>query len=282
MSWFDPGEEIRQWIADVASSFITEGMKYTAKYISNPTDLHKVPFIDDLITGTQVIGTSLVLLFFYKRVMEAMKNMVSGEESPNWAEIFGSTAISAGLVNFTPWAIKTFLIPISNQVLAWIAKFPVNVHIPGDKVIDIFSPKASLEMAAIQILLMLLVWAIGIIGLGISSMIRYGHLALLVVAGPIIAASYTNRNEVLKTYWIEVISVVFTQCIHMLMLMLIIATIAKGSFEYLLMSFGFIVVAVTGPTAFKQILHSTGTKKGIGMVAQFAVYRTLMSGFKKK
>lgn len=281
MGIFDVGEQLREMLGDIISSLVQSGMQFAAKYISNPTNLNKIPFLNDLITGSQLLGNLLVALFFYKRVLEAMRNDVTEEETVNWAEIIGSTAISLGLVNVTPFMVKKYLIPISNEVLLWLSKFPINVHIPGNKIIDIFAPGGSIAMVALDILLMLLVWSVGIVALGIASMIRYGQLALLIIAGPIVAASYVNRSEVYKTYWVELVSVTFTQCIHMLMFLLIMSTVVKGSFEYLLMSFGFMVVAITGPAAFKQVLHSSGTKRGMGMAAQFAVYRVMMSGFKK-
>ena len=52
----------------VASDFITSGMKYMSKYISAPTDFNKIPHFDELMLGTQAIGSTLVIVFLYLRL----------------------------------------------------------------------------------------------------------------------------------------------------------------------------------------------------------------------
>ena len=60
-------EIIRGFLDAVASDFITSGMKYMSKYISAPTDFNKIPHFDELMLGTQAIGSTLVIVFLYLR-----------------------------------------------------------------------------------------------------------------------------------------------------------------------------------------------------------------------
>ncbi|GAA3316161.1 hypothetical protein GCM10020331_012580 [Ectobacillus funiculus] len=100
LTFFDPvgtAEEIIRSVLDAwASDLITSGFKYMSQYIATPTDFSQIPHFDDLMLGTQVIGSSLVILFLYLRLLSAYRDLVTEESEVNYAEIVGSAAISMG------------------------------------------------------------------------------------------------------------------------------------------------------------------------------------------
>lgn len=284
MNPFDPVESfktgIREWLDGIASDFATAAVEFAAKYISQPTNLaDQIPYFNELVIGAQTIGGTLCLIFFYKRLLTAMRDMATEEDDPNYAEIVGSAAISAGLIASLPLFIKSFLIPISNQMVMWIASFPVDFDLAGD-IIGFISPEQGLATAALHVLFMAVIWAIGFFVLTIAAMLRLAHLTIAVIIGCIVMAAHTNRAGVLKTYFTELIAIIFTQPLHMLIYAIVVWLGAKGTFESLLLSLAFIIVGIMGPHVIKQYIHTTGVAGGATGAGRFAAYKFMFRGFK--
>lgn len=278
-NFFDPvgtAEEIIRSVLDAwASDLITSGFKYMSQYIANPTDFSQIPHFDDLMLGTQVIGSSLVILFLYLRLLSAYRDLVTEESEVNYAEIVGSAAISMGLVwSFRPF-MTMFIFPITNQFITWIGAFEIDVNLAGKSLASI-SPEGGLATAALHILFMALLFGLGTFIMSIAGMLRFAHVTIAMIAGPIFMATYANRSGMFKSFLLSLAAVVFTQIIHMLCFALVVWTAAKGSFEMLMMSFAFTIIGTTGPFVLKQWLFSSGTSGGAAGVSRMVAFKLLL------
>ncbi|PET71259.1 hypothetical protein CN514_07630 [Bacillus sp. AFS001701] len=273
MNFLDPVDSameiIRNFMSDVASDFITSGMKYMSEYVANPTNFNKIPHFDELMIGTQAIGSSVAVVFFYLRLLNAYKDLVTEESDVNYSEIIGNFVITLVMVwSFKPFLTK-FIFPITNELIEWIGAFNVDVNAAG-QVVDKISPSAGLATASLHILFVVLVFGIGCLVFSIASMIRFAHLVIAMIAGPIFMATYANKSGVFKSFLMSLTAVIFTQVIHMLSFALIVWTASVGTFEMLMLSLAFIIVGICGPHVIKQWLFSSGiggASAGIGRMA---------------
>lgn len=274
-------EAIRDFVNEIASETARDALKFMGDYIATSTNLAKIPLLSYFTVMSQALAVGMLFILLYKRILTFMKEDMTGENQPNWAQLIGDFALSASFVTATPWFISEMLIPINNEIVRFIAKAPVEWNLTSDGIQDILMP-AGQSKTALYILIMFLIWAIGAICLSVSAMIRYAHLAIVVVLGPLLAATYQDdRSVIFSTYWKEVIAIVFTQSIQMVLYVFILATAAKGTFEMLLLSFGFMIVAITGPGVLKNYIHGTGTARGAIGGGRFVLYRMIGMVFRR-
>lgn len=270
-------EAFKEFLAQIASDFAGAAVDFVGDYITQPTDLsEKIPHFDSLIVGAQAIGGSVCLIFLYKRLLTAMRDMSTEEDNPNFAEIIGSTAVSAGLIASLPLFVERFLLPISNQIVKWIGNFPIDFEVVDAGLLEEMAPGTGLATAAFHVLFVAVIWGLGFFGLALAGMLRIAHLTIALIVGPIIMATYTNRSGILQTYFTELIAIVFTQPLHMLCYALVIWLTSTGSFESMLLSLAFIVVGIAGPSVIKRYIHSTGTAGAATGAGKFILYRAMM------
>lgn len=284
MPWWDVketvSEALRTVLADIATDLTSAGMKYVTKYVASPLELEEIPYFNEFVTGAKAIGGSLVILFLYLRLLQAMRDMATGEDDPNFAEILGSAAISMGFVMSFDIVIQKYILPIINQIVKWLGGFDIDVDLAGD-ILTKISPDGGLTTAALHILFIACVFGIGAFTLTIASFIQLAHACIAVIAGPIIMASHTNRSGVFKAYLTELGAILFTKIIHVLTFVLVMATAAKGTFEMLLLSFAFMIIGAMGPHVLRAYLVNSGVAGGSTAAGKFAVYKVMFSGLKR-
>ena len=273
-------EALRTVLSDIAEDLISSGMKYLTEYISSPIDLEEIPFFKEFVIGAKAIGASLVILFLYIRLLQAMRDMATGEDDPNFAEIIGSSAISMGFVFSFDIVIKKYIIPIINEVVEWLGGFKIEVNL-AKSVLDGIAPGAGLDTAAIHILFIAVIFGIGAFVLTIAAFLTTAHAFIAVIVGPVVMASHTNRSGAFKSYLTELGAVLFTKIIHVITFILVLATASKGTFEMLLLSFAFMCVGAMGPHVLRIYLLNSGVAAGSTSTARFAAYKVMFSGLKK-
>lgn len=272
---------VRGFLSDLATDFANFAFEGMYKYVVAVTDLSKIPNLQTLISWSQTAGGSLVTLFFLKRVVEGMKNEATGEDSTNFAEIIGSTVIAFALVFATPYMIEYLIIPINNLGVQSIVNLGIDVNIAGNDFLDRYTVGADLALASLHIIFMVLVWVIAILVFAVAGAIRYVDLAIVMVMGPLVATSYTNRSQVYATYWVEVVSVIFTQCIHALLCYLILQWSSGGTLMGIIFAIAGAVVAIRGPQVLRQFLYSSGAGSGAVGAGRMAAYKMLIKGVGK-
>lgn len=278
--FLNPGKMMQEAIVDffneVASDIATAAFELLSDYVIGITEIDKIPSIKTFMQWSQAAGGVIAGIFFIKRLGEALRDELTGETTPNIAEIIGSFAVSCALIFATPYIILNYIIPINNQVVKAISKLGIDVKIYDD-VIDMMTTGDQ----GLHFVFLFLIWAFVFIAFSISGAIRYVDLAVLLIMGPLVATSYVNRSQVYATYWTEVVAVVFTQSIHMLLAYFVIQWASDGTFLGFCFSLAGAVVALRGPQVLRQFLYTSGSGGMLQGAGRMASYKFLMKGVGK-
>jgi hypothetical protein len=270
---------MREWFSELATSFATAAFEYLGDFILSTTALEKVPNLETLVSWSQMAGGCLVSFFFIKRVVEGLRDNLTGEGEPNFAEILGSTVVASALVVATPTIVRMF-ISLNNMIVSGLtSSLSINVNIAGSEILDKYTASGDLALANLHVIFMLLVWAIAFLVFSIIGALRYVELAILLVMGPISASAYVNRSSAYATYWQEAISVIFTQVAHVILAYWTIQWSSAGTFWGLISSIASAFIALRGPQVLRTYLYSSGTGSMITGVSRIAMYKAMMPRF---
>lgn len=276
---FNPVESfkqaIREWFSEIATEAASSAFEFLGTYVIAITDLDKIPSIRTLIEWSQMGAGILVMIFLMKRIIDALKGEALNEGEANFAEIVGSAAISMALIFATPYLIEKFMLTINNAVVKSITDLGIDVTL-GNQVIGMFAPDGELALASLHIILMILIWAVAFLIFSIAGAIRYVDLAVVMIMGPLAATAYTNRSEVYRTYWVEAVAVIFTQCIHVLLAYFMIQWASQGTLLGIVGSIAGAVVAIRGPKTLRQFLYTSGAGGAVTGAGRFAFYKMMM------
>ncbi|MFD1394390.1 conjugal transfer protein TrbL family protein [Kroppenstedtia eburnea] len=281
-------EAIDKFFARLADGFTSGAMGLVKDYLIKSTDLddtERMPIpMEEINEVALLLGVMLAFVLFYKRIMESIRDQVTGEAEPNYAEILGSFAVSLFFVVSCQTLINDFAIKIANDLTTWIADLPRAVSDDGDLLttLPFKNSYARAEGRGIAFLVAILVWSIGFIGLAISAAIRYAELVFLNIVGPTLNGTYTTRSEVFVTFWIKTVSVVFTQPVQVFLLWGIMSSVQNLTWGGLILSFGFCILAIRGPKVLEQFLYSTGVGGASARFAGMAGYKLLAKAFIKR
>lgn len=266
---------LREWFSELATSFATAAFEYMGDFIVSQTDTSKIPNIETLVSWSQWTAGSLVLFFFIKRVVEGIRDNLTGEAEPNFAEMIGSAALSTAMIFATPKVVYMF-IDINNKVVKGITGLGIEVNLAGNEYIDKFTANGDLALVNLHMLFMVLIWAIAIMVFAIIGALRYVEIGFILVMGPISASTYTNRSGVLQTYWTEAIAVIFTQIAHVVLAYWIIQWSSAGTIWGMVSSIAAAFISLKGPQILRQFLYSSGTGGIVSGTSRFALYKAMM------
>jgi hypothetical protein len=251
-------------------------------------ELHKILVVQDpflfetnLLYWSEIAAMSIATIFFMIRIMNGMKENITGENNANFAEIVGSYLVSVVLIKASSHILWAFLVKISRDLIPSIPAMMFKGSLPPS-----FDPSQGINGLLINhhydgwlYILVLLIIAIGILGFLFSAAILHIELGILLIIGPLVATSYQNRSQALRTYWTECIAVVFTQSVQYYLFILMIYFF--GQKEQIVWAIATMVVAIRGPQILRQYLHGQGNVPGsgaastIGRLATFAVVRKI-------
>lgn len=266
---------LREWFSELATSFATAAFEYMGDFIVSQTDTSKIPNIKTFVSWSQWSAGSLVLFFFIKRVVEGIRDNLTGEAEPNFAEMVGSAALSTVMIFATPKVVYMF-IDINNLVVKGITDLGIKVNLAGNEYIDKFTANGDLALVNLHMLFMILVWAIAIMVFAIIGALRYVEIGFILVMGPLSASTYTNRSGVLQTYWTEAIAIIFTQVAHVILAYWIIQWSSAGTIWGLVSSIAGAFISLKGPQILRQFLYSSGTGGIVSGTSRFAIYKAMM------
>lgn len=276
--FLNPGKMMQEAIIEffnaLASSVASAAFDLLSDYVIAITDIGKIPSIDMFMNWSKWGAGTLGTVFFLKRLLEAYRDDLTGESTPNVAEIVGSFVISMALVFATPYIILEYLIPINNQIVSAVGDLGISLNVYDD-VEDFMMNDEELHFT-----FLFLVWGIALISFSISGAIRYVDLAILLIMGPIVATTYVNRSQVYATYWTEAVAVIFTQSIHMVLAYFVMHWAAEGTFLGICFSLAGAIVALRGPQVLRQFIYGSGAGGMVSGVSRFAAYKVMMKGAK--
>lgn len=278
--FLNPGKMMAEAIADffnqIASDFASTAFELLADYVIAITDISKIPSIDTFMNWSKWAGGSIATMFFIKRLAEALRDELTGESTSNISEILGSFVIGMVLVFATPYLILNYMIPINNQVVQAVGGLGIDVTVYEDAKDIFFGDSEGLDM-----LFLFLVWALCFTAFSISGAIRYVDLAIVLIMGSLVATSYVNRSQVYGTYWTEVVSVVFTQSIHIVLAYFVIQWSSDGTLLGMMFAVAGCIAALRGPQVLRQFLYNSGTGGMMQGAGRFTAYKVMMKGVGK-
>ncbi|MFB9749910.1 hypothetical protein, partial [Leifsonia shinshuensis] len=151
-------DAIVEFLNNIATSFASLAFEWLGDFIIATTDISRIPNIDLFITWGQYTGGALITFFLVKRVVEGLRDDMTGEGEPNYAEILASAALSMALV----WAIPEIilmLIHINNLIVSGITSVGIDADLGGREVVEEFVGKDPTS-ASIHLIIMALIWVI--------------------------------------------------------------------------------------------------------------------------
>lgn len=276
--FFDPIGDfqgfIRETLQELATNVATSAFEFLGEYVIAFTDLSRVPMLTTFILWAQWASGTIVMIAMIKGILENLKGEMLLEGDSNFLSVVGNAAVAMSLIYATPHIIKVFLLPINNAVVKSITGLGIDVE-SGNEYIDKV-PGLTGQVVALHLILMALVWAVCILIFSIAGAIRYVDLAILLIFGPLAAASFSNRGEVFKSYWTEVLAVVFTQSVHVLLAYWIIQWTSKASLMGIVFAIGGTIVAFKGPQVLRQFLYTSGAGGGMAAAGRMVFYRMML------
>jgi hypothetical protein len=266
---------LREWFSELATSFATFAFELLGQFITQTTDLSKIPNLNLLIKASQGAAGSILTFFFIKRIVEGLRDQMTGEGEPNFAEIIGSTVVSAALVFATPQIIKVLLY-INNITVQWVTSLGINVNIAGSDVLDKFTATGDLSAASLHIIFMSLIWAIAFLIFAVMGAMRYVELGFILIMGPLSATAYTNRSNAYGSYWMEAIPVIFTQIPQILIAYWIIQWSSAGTVWGMVSAIAGALISLRGPTIVRRFIYSSGTGGAVMGASRMYAYKAMM------
>jgi hypothetical protein len=228
-----------------------------------------------------------VTIFFMIRILNGMKENITGENNANFAEIMGSYLISYVLISATPYIVTNFLMVISKNLLDDIPYLTLGGRTlsdvdPSKGIHGLINYADYTKYGTWFWVLVLIVLFIALIAFTLSAAILNVELGILILLGPLIATTFQNRSQVFRMYWTECVAVVFTRNLQLFLFLAMLGFLVKGP-SNLLYAFGVAVVAIRGPQVLRQYLQG-GSVPGGGVasgVGRLVVYRTMFKAIGK-
>ncbi|WP_082231927.1 hypothetical protein [Halobacillus massiliensis] len=268
----DAQEFIREWLNQLATDMVNGGIELVGDVITSPFDLsERFPQVDDLILGMQGIAGTMLMIFLYQRILQAMYSETVESEDVNYAKILGDTAIAAGLIASSPLLAQKISVAIAD-ITKWVADFNIEYQSADD---FFMSFSAGTEVAAIglHMLLLFIVWGFAWMGLAISGGIRVALFGIGVIISPLVMAAYPINPGIVKQFFVSMIAVIMTQPFQMVCLLVGMGVASYGGFWGLLVSTAFFGIGIFGTVYLKNIIIPAGVSSGASGAAKMILYK---------
>jgi hypothetical protein len=282
----DPSKFFGDVVQNIVKEIIEAPIVWMLETLIDNLSYQKTMFIE-LLDYSRLAATCLVTIFFMIRILNGMKENITGENNANFAEIMGSYLISYALISATPYIVTKFLMVISKNLLDDIPYFTL-----GHNSLDDIDPSKGInglidyadytQYGTWFWVIVLIILFIALIAFTLSSAILNVELGILILLGPLIATTFQNRSQVFRMYWTECVAVVFTRNLQLFLFLAMLGFLVKGP-SNLLYAFGVAVVAIRGPQVLRQYLQGGSVPGGgvAGGVGRLVVYRTMFKAIGK-
>ncbi|RFB28278.1 hypothetical protein DZB91_24060 [Brevibacillus sp. VP] len=261
---------ISDWLYETVEAIAQEAYTGIHDFLLQPTSLSEYSVIKEVVECAQVIaGALLILVSLYEMIKIAGLSTIGGnEESP--AGVIKNAIYAAFLIYFMPWSVDNLLIPANNFIMDSVSQ--ISVHVTEDLFKASLNPaqiKEKAEKLSVAIVLMFLVYVIAVLILSIVAGIRYVEIIISLVISPFIAVNVGKGGDLVGVWIRETTAIIFTQCVHMLLLNFLFNFIGEFDFWGMLKATGVIVVMLRGPQVLRQFLYSSGSGGfAVGMAGQ--------------
>jgi hypothetical protein len=282
----DPSKFFNDLLQDIIRKIVEEPTAWMLKtLVDNFKNQHTLQY--ELIEVSRNAAVVLVTIFFIIRILNGMKENITGEQNVNFAEIAGSYLISYVFIFATPYIVTNFLMKISSQLLLDLPYLVFKGQLSLDDIdpdkgfFGLIPSDKLLKYGPWLITFIMIVLFIALIAFTLSAAVLNVELSLLLLLGPLLATTFQNRSQVFRTYWTECVAVVFTRNIQLFIFLNLIGCLSKFQLLY---AFGLFIVGIRGPQILRQFLHGQSSVPGLGVVggaAQFAAYRMMFKAIGK-
>lgn len=275
--FFDPVESfknmINDYLSDLATTFVNSAMDFIAEYVINETDMSLIPQLDLLIKTSKYIAAALALLFFYMKMLNYQRDLASGEIDDAPTPIVVDFVVSILWITMIDKVVLNFFIPLNNMLLRLIASIGIDVEMWSASFLRL---SQNLQLAALQMIIMMLVLGIALIIFAIQGAIRYIDIAIALIIAPIIGATRTSQKEAMGLFLKDITALVFIQVLHLLLCYFILQFIGTANLMSVLLTIAVTVVAMRGPQAIRQYIYSSGTAGMASGAGRLAMMRMLL------
>ncbi len=256
-------EMIVGFFKDLFTDFLSFAFGLISDLLINLNTLNQYFDYSKFLTATQVLaGSILIILVFYQAFKRLSGNLIFDGENKSVSTIAIQTLISAALIYILPYALTNILIPINNFLIALFSSlgYPIQTIDLSNTVWDFLNTAMGNGIiTSISLLLMILVFFIGFVILGLVSGIRYIELIVALLISPLVAIQFVNNQSAIGVWFKEVISLVFTQSIHFVLLQFLIASLTiKNIYVATILFIGIISVMAKGAKVIRQFMYSSG------------------------
>ncbi|MGD9678928.1 MAG: conjugal transfer protein TrbL family protein [Vulcanibacillus sp.] len=194
--------------------------------------------------------------------------------------LFIDTIIGILLIFLLDDLIVKILMPINQKLIDGLIYLFSSVS-AGDYYNMIVSSLNSNNLTVL--ILQLIIFTIGVIVISVQAGIRFVEILIGIITAPLIATHYIADKEKVYTWFNEMISIVFTQSLQVLLLLLMMTasdSIKVGISGYIttMIYIGFLFVAVKSPQILRQNVYKTGIGgAGVSALGQLGKYKVMRS-----
>lgn len=194
-------------------------------------------------------------LFFVFQIIQVLSRYILDADISELKDLLYRLVASAVLLGTLPYIISLIL-TFNNWFISDLVA--TQIDFKNNSLIDVASATGA-------ILFMILGTVCMLIFVILQQLIRYAEICFMVVIGPLVVATYVNKNfNLLAQWWKALLSTVFTQSVQLLLFVLFLKTMAGAKAESLVSYFlpiGFLLLVIKSPAALQDLIYNSGTEK---------------------
>lgn len=254
-------------VVDFFKSLFTDFLEFSFKLVTdlllNLNALDQYFDYSKFLFYIQILaGSILTILVFYQAFKRLSGSLIFDGDSKSMSTIMLQTVFSGALIYLLPYVLTNILIPLNNIAIGLFSSlgFPIKqANLSG--IVWNFLDASLLNgtVTPMSILLMIVIFLIGFIILGVMSGIRYIELIVALLISPLVAIQFVNNQSAIGVWFKEVISLVFTQSVHIVLLQFLISSLSiSNPFVAIILFVGIVSVMAKGPKIIRQFMYSSG------------------------
>lgn len=271
MDWFKEyvSEAIWGWFEDLTTDLLNSAFKLVVDNILAASDLYKYfEDLDKYLIYAQTLAGSLLVVTVVWQGFKQLSGRAFNEEEKSIETLAIQTIFSGFFIYFLPKSVSYLFLPANNAVAGLISSIGTEI------VISEFQKKLglldSLANVGGAVIMMMLILGIAFLILGIVSGIRYVELIIAVLAAPFSSISIVKNGEGVSVWARETTAIVFSQCIHILLLKIMMGIMGKvDGIMMIVLCLGVLSSMIKGPQILRTYLYSTGVSSAsVGAIGQ--------------
>lgn len=261
--------QMLEWIGEIISGALwggfnnfTSGLldltfKFITEVVIKPTNPGEyLGNFNTYLSGVQYFAGGLLIIFVVLAFFRQLSGVMYTTEKST-GTYFLHITFAGGLIFILPIIVTEVLLRINDALIGFIASVGTDTSRMDGAMGTLYG--SLTEESTLNFLFLILIISLFI--LGIAGAIRYIETIIAILVSPLVALSVINNSDGLQIWFREVISIVFTQTIHFLILELLISIIAgvHNLVVMFILAIGTVVVGLRGPHILRQYLYRTGT-----------------------